>query len=788
MSSAESDYESNLDTIREQVKKIRVEKRLSKIKRREKQEWSDSDDEIPLSDVRRSILALNESKQNKIDLANESDSLKSNYIRAPRRQAAKIVLYDSGDLSLSDSDTCNQLDESDNDPDFILETKTSHKPKITVDEFRINVQEMLGENPNIVSKPSEEKHGSEKSLNTTEHTTNDSNSSMEDTSYTQEQPPEKKKRFSKMEKLEMKSDKWAERVLLNYQVKPGCSNKCKREKPCSDEFSEEDRVKINKLYWSLDFSGRKAFIIDRVIRKNPFFRRPSSTKSKQDCTPIEEFKKKFSFTFRFFKDGSSQFVQVCKSFFLETLGYNQKNDAIITKTFKQIDSDEQNVCVDKRGKHCSRLAEVTIKEITDFIETYNPQVSHYSREKTPLRRYLPTEVNVKKLYSEFCESNPDKKLSYSKFFSAFKTMKISIKQLGNEECEKCEMYKNHQKECICQDICDANGIFPSYLDHICDSMTRRKEYILDKEEKRDVHNMKISVDLQKVILLPRLDTFKSAIFTSRLVTFNETFSQLGKNGEDKAIIWHEALSGRTDGDICSAFHAFISSLRDVKRLTMWLDNCAGQNKNWSLFTMLLYIVNSNDYEVEEIELKYFVSGHSFMSADSAHGRIEQQMREQKKVYDFRDFTQCVKQAKCDVIEMKLNDFRDWQSGTSQYQLSKLGEHRPYMNDIVKARFIKGSEKLHYRKSCNRAEISVDFLAAKFCLTTAAGPIKTTPRGIMPTKKEAILKDIVEKLLPENRKSFWENLPESVTSEDLRTTVSETGIMARGTKNNKRKSN
>ena len=46
---------------------------------------------------------------------------------------------------------------------------------------------------------------------------------------------------------------------------------------------------------------------------------------------------------------------------------------------------------------------------------------------------------------------------------------------------------------------------------------------------------------------------------------------------------------------------------------------------------MLFIANSKHYEVDEIKFKFFVSGHSFMSADSAHGRIEQQMKEKQKV-------------------------------------------------------------------------------------------------------------------------------------------------------------
>ena len=59
-----------------------------------------------------------------------------------------------------------------------------------------------------------------------------------------------------------------------------------------------------------------------------------------------------------------------------------------------------------------------------------------------------------------------------------------------------------------------------------------------------------------------MNRFKTVIFTSHFVVFNETFSQLGKNGEDTAVVWHKAVVGRTDGDIASSFHAYISSLRE----------------------------------------------------------------------------------------------------------------------------------------------------------------------------------------------------------------------------------
>ncbi|GFN94649.1 U-box domain-containing protein 16 [Plakobranchus ocellatus] len=136
-------------------------------------------------------------------------------------------------------------------------------------------------------------------------------------------------------------------------------------------------------------------------------------------------------------------------------------------------------------------------------------------------------------------------------------------------------------------------------------------------------------------------------------------TELGKNGKDIAVLRHEAISGRRDEDIASASHVYIGSLRDTEKLTMWLGNCSGQNKNWTLFTMMLFIVNCPRYEVKEIHLKYFEPGHTFMASDAALGRTEKQLRKMGKVFDFRDFVDATKQAKCEPVEMAITDFNDW---------------------------------------------------------------------------------------------------------------------------------
>jgi hypothetical protein len=117
-----------------------------------------------------------------------------------------------------------------------------------------------------------------------------------------------------------------------------------------------------------------------------------------------------------------------------------------------------------------------------------------------------------------------------------------------------------------------------------------------------------------------------------------------------------SLAGRKK-DLISAFHSFLLHIRDAKKVTLWLDNCAGQNKKWSLFCFLIYIVNSTEISTDEIELKHLEPGHTFMSADNFHHQVEKSLKMKGKVYEFYDFVSCVENVKnVKVHAMSIADF------------------------------------------------------------------------------------------------------------------------------------
>ena len=532
-------------------------------------------------------------------------------------------------------------------------------------------------------------------------------------------------------------------------LKPGCIGSCKRNKKCSDLITENERLIINRDYSAKDYGGKKSFLLERVHREN--IKRKRIEKQK---------KSRRHFTFKYtLKTTEGVTHTVCKSFFFSTIG--ERSDHSLTKLFERADDLSKSTTMDKRGKHAKRSCDR--EAVKAFIEKYNPVRSHYYRGKVPNRRYLPGDLTVKGMYKEYIKTHSD--ISYSAFYSTFKEMNITIKKLGNEQCETCELYENHKKQCTCEVFCDIS----EYIQHKKRYTEARKEYAKDRDQsgRNPTSHLRVSSDLQKVILLPRMDEFKEGIFTPRLVVFNETISTLGK-GTDTAIVWHEAISGRQDEDITSAFYKWLISLRDVTEITIWLDNCAGQNKNWTFYTMLLHFVNMRDGEVETLNLKYFEPGHTYMASDAAHGRIEQHLTRKNKVYDFKDFLDSVKDAACDLLELQYSDFANWESGVSMYTLNKLGENRPYRRDIVCVKFVKGSEMMAYQKSFGAEYISVPIIKTSFSLQTdCKSKNRSKPRGILPAKKSKIIDKLLP-LMPKSRRLFWLELPTNDKSSDLET--------------------
>ena len=64
-----------------------------------------------------------------------------------------------------------------------------------------------------------------------------------------------------------------------------------------------------------------------------------------------------------------------------------------------------------------------------------------------------------------------------------------------------------------------------------------------------------------------------------------------------------------------------------RKLVIYMDNCAGQNKNiYNILTLMRMI---HKKELDEITLEFLIPGHSYLPCDAFFGVIETKIRLQK---------------------------------------------------------------------------------------------------------------------------------------------------------------
>lgn len=310
-------------------------------------------------------------------------------------------------------------------------------------------------------------------------------------------------------------------------------------KKCTSAITEERRYLINKSYQNLEIQEKKRFILANT--------------EKSDVTKKSDNSKRNVTITYYLQDDQEKKIQICKKFFLRTLGYNEKNDRFMLSTIYNSD-DHIKVELPKGG---GKLPKFNKNVINEHISSFNPSISHYRREHAPNRRYLPNDISVQVMFKDFQEKYTDFNCSYELYRVCIKAQNISFTKLGHEECENCAVFllHGHTKENLQPDC----KICTNYATHIKKAEISREQYRLDGNRISDNDNeVCFSADLQKVIMLPRMDQYKVALFTPRIIAFNESFVPVGtkQNLRPIAVIWHEGIAGRKKEDIISTFHAF----------------------------------------------------------------------------------------------------------------------------------------------------------------------------------------------------------------------------------------
>lgn len=528
-----------------------------------------------------------------------------------------------------------------------------------------------------------------------------------------------------------------DRKRNKYTVKEQCS--CK--KKCPQKITFDRQNVINKKFWELDYIAQKIY-----IRSQSTVSTPKTTKHPSAARLAVKY---------FLRTETGQNQEVCQNFFLATLGFKQNNNTFVRNAL-----ENEFPTPDGRGKHANK-AKFDESIVIDHIMSFHPETSHYRREHAPFRKYLPSDVTITKMHKLFLDQQLDKPCcSYDYYRKVVDKLNISFTKLGHEKCEKCEKFHKHihileNENSSCQECTE-------YAKHKQFYTQARIHYNADKLLPDDPRHPIVSADLQKVIMLPRMEQFKEVLFTRRICVFNETFAPLGGSATLPVFtsLWHEGIAGRKKEELISCYRTFLLYYRNAKTVTIWSDNCTSQNKCWALFSFMVYIINSNEVAAESITMKFLEKGHTFMSADSFHHQVEMAMKhyENGDVCDFDDFVKCVQSSNSQRVvckELAVGDFGNWLDWTSLAKLNNAVP-RPYISDISKIKFTRGKKTMLYANSFEDDWIELDFIMAKH-QGLIPTEMRTCATGISPEVKEGITGKLVP-LMPHNRRLFWYGLP------------------------------
>lgn len=130
-------------------------------------------------------------------------------------------------------------------------------------------------------------------------------------------------------------------------------------------------------------------------------------------------------------------------------------------------------------------------------------------------------------------------------------------------------------------------------------------------------------------------------------------------------MWDETNGKKGSNEIASCIVKYFQKLPPlVTSVTSFSDTCGGQNSNRNIAAAMVWSVN-NVGNLERIDLKYMESGHSYLDADSIHGRIEE-ARKHKRIYTPNEYGIVIQFARLnpkpyEVNHICFNDIQDWKS-------------------------------------------------------------------------------------------------------------------------------
>ena len=561
-------------------------------------------------------------------------------------------------------------------------------------------------------------------------------------------------------------------VVKEKEMKSGCKvGECRM--GCSEDFGEEERLKIFKAFYNLkSIDEKRNFLNQRVKRKAAKRTRKRWAKVRTAGTERKQRERGSTYEYSFVNPGNNQYdIRVCQKMFLDTLSISK---TMVTTALCDKRTDEGTVKEDMRGRHGKhRRMDKSRKQIViNHIMSFRCLKSHYVR-KTRKEQFLPSELTLKgmhRMYIKYCQDNNYKIESYDFYRRIFnRSFDLKFGKPKKDQCNTCTTFENGEK--TPKDI-------KAHEKHIKDKEHTRKLKETMKNDADEVEEVVAAAfDLEQVLLSPYGPT-GAYYYSRRLKNHNFTVTELN-NMNTYCYLWNEHECAKGSCEIATGLRKFIEikHAEGAKKIFFFSDRCGGQNQNRMVFLMLSEAAVR--LRLTWIELCFLVVGHSQNENDTAHSTIERNYRG-KTIYTTAQWEVTIKDAfkknECfletlvygKIINFKSTEcFPQYTTLLNDKCVDEATKKKVMWKSIVQAKFTSDG-KMQFKYDYEK-----DYSTTKLTNTTRAQKKKggvnmakyTAPLGITKAKKADLLKLCKKKLIPEAHHQFYELLSTNSSKDD-----------------------
>lgn len=547
------------------------------------------------------------------------------------------------------------------------------------------------------------------------------------------------------------------KVVAGRKIKPPCEDKCRLH--CKTKFTETERQTIFEEFWAIgDIEKQRHYILNAMKTVKPKYRYVRA-----DAIYNRSNNQSF-----YLKCGvNSEPIRVCKNFFMATLDITFR----MIRTTLEKQSETGVIDSDHRGRKVGKsvLDDSLTQSVKDHINSIPRIESHYLRAQST-REFIEGGKTLIQLYRDYkalSEANNKLFVKETMYRHIFNTQfNISFFTPKKDQCEECESNKNKPE--------NEQHDNTSFLNHMEEKQLARKEKEIDK--KRSSIELVCAVyDLQAVLTVPRGEV-SVFYYISKVANYNFTVCEI-QSMDTFCYLWHEGEAHRGPNEIASCILKFIQKKSEERtndfEIIFYSDNCGGQNKNKFIVGLYQYALKlfSN---LKTITHKFLIRGHTQNESDSVHSVIEKQIKLSLKsspIYTTYQYAQIIRDSKKKAPFFKVEEldhssflnFKEYASQIGNNFNTNTDSETIHFNNIKVLKLSRGQTSTFEYKTSYKEDTFKTINFARKRKTRVSQDLMVVdkaylkPCGIVPKKKEDLMKLCTKNHIPPSFHSFYRNL-------------------------------